>query len=333
MNDREDSHGEDDYRVVIGEECFDWRALTDTERRDALDALAEVLEPLADGRRTAFLEPAYDTECLPSVTLTDALYTKDGGLPPDERRLLGSLLDKCRMVEPEESDLPQPVRVVEGPWQEPSWGVTHALSRAAAGRATTCLLTWHAPGREDWPSGWITVEREPVDSHDGVQVHLLRAPEDTPGFWRGVYTHETHEPVSADRFFTLTEDAFPGLLFAESLSLSRFKGSYAEVLPWLVQLLGALSDHFAHTLAACSGDQNQVMARFSAMDLDISPESANTKKNAKAWAERNVTYRGSTYRCEWHGKRLWDRDRVHFSLPIPAYDDRVLVGVFRDHLS
>lgn len=329
MNDRNDRPGDDDYRVVIGEECFDWRALTDGERRDALDALAEVLEPLADGRRVALLGPAYDTECLRSVNLTDALWGKDSELPHDERRLLQRLLDKCRMVE--ETDLPQPVRVPGGSWREPSWGTAHALARSAAGRATSCLLTWQAPGYEDWPSGWITAELETADGHDEVRLHLLRVPEDTPGFWRGVYTHETREPLTADRFFTLTEEAFPGLLFADSLSLSHFKGSYTEVLPWLVQLLGALNDHFAQSLSSCSGDQNQVMARFSAMKLDISPESPNTK-NARAWEQRNVTYRGTSYRCEWHGKRLWDRDRVHFSLPIPAYGNRILIGIFTDHL-
>jgi hypothetical protein len=45
-----------------------------------------------------------------------------------------------------------------------------------------------------------------------------------------------------------------------------------------------------------------------------------------------VEYGGGIYRCEWHGKRLWDRDRVHFSLPIAARDDRVLIGIFVGHL-
>ncbi|MFI7869302.1 hypothetical protein [Streptomyces salinarius] len=56
-------------------------------------------------------------------------------------------------------------------------------------------------------------------------------------------------------------------------------------------------------------------------------------KNAKAWEQRNVSHEGTTYRCEWHGKRRWDRDRVHFSLPIPEHDDRVLVGIFVGHLA
>ncbi|WP_280715352.1 hypothetical protein [Kitasatospora sp. MAP5-34] len=57
-----------------------------------------------------------------------------------------------------------------------------------------------------------------------------------------------------------------------------------------------------------------------------------TRKYTKAWAQRMVPYRDVSYRCEWHGKRLWGRDRVHFSLPIPEHDGRILVGIFVDHM-
>ncbi|MFJ1545234.1 hypothetical protein [Streptomyces sp. NPDC088246] len=70
------------------------------------------------------------------------------------------------------------------------------------------------------------------------------------------------------------------------------------------------------------------MRRFKALDLEISSESPNTKKNAKVWEQRNVGHEEATCRCEWHGERLWDRDRVHFSLPIPEHDDRILGGIF-----
>ncbi|WP_234323057.1 hypothetical protein [Streptomyces bikiniensis] len=320
---------DDDYRVVVAEECFNWRELTDSGLQDALDVLVEVLQPFTDGRKAAFMEPAYDVECRPSVTLIDALYSPDGGLPRDKRALLQQLVSKCRCVIPDEEDLPQPARVAEGSWQEPSWGTAHALARAAMGRAMSCLLVPYAT-EPDWPSGWVTVTRTTEVGQDEVKLHVLRHPDDVPIFWRGVLTHES---VPAERFFTFTEDAFPRLLFADSLRLHHFKGAYAEVLPWLVKLLGAIDDHFARTLAECGGDQTQVVRRFSALGLDISPESPNTKKNAKAWEQRNVGYGDGTYRCEWHGKRLWDRDRVHFSLPIAEHGDRILIGIFVEHLA
>ena len=319
-----------DYRVVVGEECFDWRELTEPgPLRGALSTLAESLQPLADGRTVAFVDAAYDTECLPSTKLIDALYSPGGGLSHDDRIRLQKLLDKCRVVQPAEADLPRPMRVADGPEREPSWGVAHALARAADGRAMSVLLASYVT-QPDWPSGWLTVTRMTEEGYDDVLAHVLRCPADAPGFWRGVYTHE-HVP--AQSFFTFTRDAFPRLLFADSLRLQHFKGSYAEVLPWLVRLLGALDDHFARTLVECGGDQNQVMRRFKALDLEISPESPSTKKNAKAWEQRNVGHKGAIYRCEWHGKRLWDRDRVHFSLPIPEHDDRILVGIFVGHLA
>lgn len=257
-------------------------------------------QPLADGRTAAFVDAAYDSECLPSTKLIDALYSPGGGLSHDDRIRLQKLLDKCRVVEPAESDLCRPVRAADGPEREPSWGVAHALARAARGRAMSVLLTPYV-SQPDWPSGWLTVTRLTEEGFDEVRAHVLRNPGDAPGFWRGLYTHER---VPAERFFTFAQDAFPQLLFAASLRLNQFKGSYAEVLPWLVRLLGALDDHFARTLAECGGDQNQVMRRFKALDLDISPESPNTKKNASAWQQRNVGHEGATYRCEWHGKRL-----------------------------
>jgi hypothetical protein len=319
---------DDDYRVVVAEECFDWRELTDADLRDALDSLAELLQPLADGRTAAFMEPAYDVECRPSVALIEALYSPDGELPRDKRVRLQQLLGKCRRVEPDEADLPQPVGVADGPWRELSWGIAHALSRAAAGRAMSCLLVPYAP-EPNWPSGWLTVRRTTETGHDEVKIHILRLPDDTPVFWRGLLTHEN---VPAERFFTFVKDAFPRLLFADSLGLHHFKGAYTEVLPWLVKLLGALDDHFARTLSECGGDQKQVVRRFKALGLEISPESPNTKKNSKAWEQRNVEFGEGTHRCEWHGKRLWDRDRVHFSLPIAAHDDHVLIGIFTGHL-
>ena len=148
-------------------------------------------------------------------------------------------------------------------------------------------------------------------------------------FWRGIFSRE---PVPENDFFALAGPAFPRLIFSGDLTFHHFRGSYDEVLPWLIRLLGALDDHFAAAMARHRGDQKKVMAEFSAYGLDVSPENSQTRKDAKAWAARLITHGGEEYRCEWHGKRLWDRDRVHFSLPIAKYEDRVLIGIFTEHL-
>ncbi|MFI1884954.1 hypothetical protein [Streptomyces jumonjinensis] len=322
---------DDDYRVVLGEESLDWRGLTKSELSKALDTLSDLLEPLANGRSAAIMVPAYETECLPSVTLTEALYSRDSELPLEERRRLQLLLDKCQDVEPGYEDLPSLVQLDGGPQRETSWGMAHALARAATGRSMSCLLLpLDGASASDHPTGWITVRRQTGTEQDEVELHLLQTAEDSLVFWRGVITREK---VPEEEFFALASTAFPDLLFAPSLRFNRFKGSHQEVLTWLVGLLGLLNDHFSHTLADCGGDQKKVQDRFKAMGADISPESPNTKRNAKAWAERLVDYSGEHHRCEWHGKRRWDCDRVHFSLPLKAHANRVLIGVFVDHLS
>lgn len=104
------------------------------------------------------------------------------------------------------------------------------------------------------------------------------------------------------------------------------------MLPWLVELLGHVNDHFAAELSNCNGVTSQVQARFSAWGVDISPESPSTRQHASAWAQRTVRYGGADRRCDWHGKRLWDRDRVHFSRPIADLGNRILIGIFTSHL-
>jgi hypothetical protein len=318
-------HGsaDDDYRVVVDEESLDWRDRTDTDLCLLVDSFAELLEPLADGRQVALPSDAFGVECWESVTLVDLYQTADRRVSRDARVRLAKLLDKCRAIDPQDdNDIPQSVRL-HGTWREPSWGMAHALARAATGRAMSCLRV----PVTDLPSGWTTVER----AADGVvlDIHVLSVATQLPGFWRGVLVREN---ASESVFFELAERAFPGLMLANTLAFRQFKGSYDEVFPWVIGLLGALDDHFANALTRHHGDQNQVMAEFSSYGLTISPESPQTRKDTKAWAKRLVTYKGNEYRCEWHGKRLWDRDRVHFSLPIQKYQNRILIGIFTEHL-
>ncbi|WP_432124400.1 hypothetical protein [Streptomyces sp. C10-9-1] len=311
---------DDDYRVVIDENSLNWRDASDDELDHLIHTFAELLAPFADGRQAVLMTSAYSVECWAQVTLVNLSYTQDQRVPRDDRVRLARLLDKCRAVEPVEEDLSPTVRIGDVS-VEPSFGLGHAMARARTGRSMSCLIV----PRGLHPSGWVT-----VDSDAGpVELHLLTGSETAPQFWRGVFSREQ---VTEHGFFSLADHAFPGLIFADDLAFHHFDGRYEDVRSWLVELLGAISDDFADSLTHHKGDQNQVMAVFSARGLDISPESPQTRKNASAWAQRLVTYKEREYRCEWHGKRLWDRDRVHFSLPIPEHGNRVLIGIFTEHL-
>jgi hypothetical protein len=323
----------DDYRVVLGEECLDWRALTEPELHRTLTNLADLLQSLTDGRTVAVMDAAYETECRPDVMLADALYSSQGGLPRDERVRLQVLLSKCRQLEPDEGDSPHPVRLDGATSTVPSWGMAHALARSSAGRAMSCLVGHGTAGpagalASESRSGWHVAERDSGAGHGRADLHLMRVQEDVIDFWRGVLTRDTPQA----EFFATSERAFPQLLFAEGLRFHHFDGAYADVLPWIVRLFARLNDHFAEELSSCRGDSKRVQARFSAWDVDISPESPNTRKNASAWARRDVAHDGEVHRCDWHGKRRWDRDRVHFSRPIEHLGNRILIGIFTRHL-
>jgi len=311
----------DDYRVVIDENSLDWRELTMDELREALDTFADLLQPMADGRHVAFMSTAYGVECRTGLCFTDLPYTPYPEVPRDARVRLARLLDRCVVVEPDENDLPQPIRIEGVEYAEPSWGLSHALARSATGRAMSCLVVLYASRR----SGWTI-----VDCWAGkLNMHFMSRTYDVPVFWRQVLTLES---TSESTFFALKSLAFPNLLFATDLNFHGFNGRYPDVLPWVVKLLGAVSDQFADTITHCRGDHNQVIAQFDALGLEISPESPSTRKNSRAWAQRLVNYEKVPYRCEWHGKRLWNHDRVHFSLPIAELGNKVLIGIFVDHL-
>jgi hypothetical protein len=314
--------GADDYRVVIDEDSLDWRELTQHDVISVVDVLADLLQPMADGQSVALMDLAYDIESLPGVPFSNIPYRSATGISRDARVRLAKLMDKCRTLQPDADDIPRPVNVDGGPQRELSWGVTHAVGRAAAGRRMSCLAA--TPDGTD--SRWLTV----TDSAGvRVEVHRMSGTDGLRSFWRTVIGAEAR---ADDHFFESVHLCFPNLIFEPSLRFHPFHGSFGEVLPWLVQLLGAVNDDFAATLAQCQGDQNQVIARFSAAGLTISPESPNTRKDTRAWAARHVEFAGRSVRCEWHGKRLPTIDRVHFSLPLPEHDGRILVGIFVDHL-
>lgn len=318
-------HGsaDDDYRVVVDEGSLDWRGRTDEALRDTVDNFADLLEPLADGRQVGLIDDVYSIECWESVNLMDISYTPDRRVSRDSRVRLARLLDKCRTIELQDDDIPESIRLHDVE-MEPSWGMAHVLARAASGRSMSCLIV--PPSVH--PSGWTAVQY--VADQRATEIHILTDPAYVPDFWRGIFERES---VSEPTFFGLAHEAYPRLMFAEDLTFHRFWGAYADVLPWLVKLLGGINDHFAEAVERLHGDRNRIIAEFSAYGLTVSPDSPLTHKNTKAWGERLVQFDGDEYRCEWHGKRLWNHDRVHFSLPIVKYQNRVLIGLFVDHLT
>jgi hypothetical protein len=47
---------------------------------------------------------------------------------------------------------------------------------------------------------------------------------------------------------------------------------------------------------------------------------------------RDIEFGGEIHRCEWHAKLEPQRNRIHFALPCAGLGDRVLIGMFVEHL-
>ena len=140
--------------------------------------------------------------------------------------------------------------------------------------------------------------------------------------------------------------AFPSLFFRENIAaqISKFSESYLPSMrPKIVQALSDLNDYLPAVLAETKHAPD-VENRFNALSqFSISPESPNTRRNASAIKERDVTVekRGPggaverfTVRCEWHLKIHATRDRIHFHFGVPAIaGNKIIIGIFCDHLT
>lgn len=308
-----------DYRVVLDEGSLDWRELDSVSLLATAESLADVLTAVISD--AAFVDAAYDVRCWGDAAFIDFLYSPGGPLPRDTKVRLQTLVAKCRRVVVDGVDLPDVIQVADAVWDRPSMGLLHALDLAAKGRAMACLRAVMGPA----PVGPVRVGH----GQERTDLHFISNIDHVPAFWRHVIIREAWPTTE---LLSRTSAAFPELLFAPTLDLRRFAGGYEQVAPWLIGLLGAINDHFARTIEECRGDSNRVIGRFGALGFEISYESPNTRRNRKAWAQRLVPFEGTEHRCDWHGKRVWNTDRVHFSRPIAERGNRVLIGIFTEHL-
>lgn len=137
-----------------------------------------------------------------------------------------------------------------------------------------------------------------------------------------------------DAFLLHAAEAFPNLLFASDLptQLRRFSRPVAQMMPEIVRHLGALNDHAAAVFDG-NPDPDTVARRMAALaGVTMSPESPNTRANARAWRQREITYDGRRIRCAWHMKIEPTIDRIHFHPGRPDLGGKPIVGIFAKHL-
>ncbi|MEU1516884.1 hypothetical protein ABZ490_32860 [Streptomyces sp. NPDC005811] len=310
----------------MDETSFDFRNLTEQQLTDLLDDFNDSLEELQEDHKVARSPSWYEVDCADESKLYDVLY--ENGTPRagrDARLRTVKLMDKSPSWDTGLSGRPDRVEV-GGEDEGPAGSLGYAWCRTRQGHHTACVVFPVAHRR-----GWQPVSA--VDGESGepaaVKVFFLAEPAALTEFWRSLFHRED---VTEPDFLDRAREAFPGLVLVDSLSFRKFDGTYKEMRDWVVDVLSVVQDHFADAVRKHGGKPNDVQAELGQHGLTLSPESPKTHKNKKVMRQRDVTYDGETYRCEWHAKKEGHRNRVHFSLPEQRLGGRVLIGIFVDHL-
>jgi hypothetical protein len=312
----------------VDETSFDFRGLTGEQLTELLDDFNESLGKLRERHKdqVAFSTSWYEAECVDGFKIYQVLFER--ALPGVDRDTLMAtrlLMDRCPSWDTEPSGCPELVEV-DGDVRVDAHSIGYAWHHARSGHHTACVVFPGAPER-----GWRSVSAVEGASgeHATEEIFFLAEPKALTEFWGSLFTREN---VPEPDFFDRAREAFPELVLADSLSFRKFDGTYREMRDWVVHVLAVVHDHFADALVKHAGKSADVQAELGHHGLVLSPESPKTRSNRRVMRQRYVEHDGETYRCEWHAKKEPHRNRVHFSLPEQRLGDRILIGIFVDHL-
>jgi hypothetical protein len=309
----------DRVRIVLDESSFDFRSLPDSEIERHLDSLNATLLTL---RGAAACSPMWDgVECLDSCELYKFLTGEyPSAVSRDTRVLTHTLLDRCTTWNTDTPDLDITVAIGSG---EPTMALSvgYALAMWLTGFGIACLVFPRASYR-----GLVPV----TSAHGSHEVFFFGDPAELTAFWRLLFTFEK---IPEHEFFELAKIAFPELVFHPALSFRNFEGSYLDVRDRVVIALGGLNDYFCYEYREQKGLPFNIQAAMGRHHVDLSPESPRTRGSAALMREREVTFNGQTFVCEWHAKLERHRNRIHFSEPSDSLDARILICKFTSHLT
>lgn len=205
--------------------------------------------------------------------------------------------------------------MIDGVSQEAA-SVSAAVREMREKRATACISA--SPSRAG---------RLPVDDAEGsVDLHFTTSAFDALSFFRELPEIENFDE---DAYFENARFAFPNLRFVrERTRFKYFDESYDTVRAKVTAHLAILNDE-AQTILKTKDHADVKVGRFGSLGISASGESSQTKADKSAMRQREVTVDGSTVICDWHTKIRPHIDRIYFN---GTSSDRVVVGVFRDHL-
>lgn len=310
----------DEVRVVIDETSFDFRGLEASSIEDYLDDFSDTVWELREDSIATWKPPMLEAvTCADGYELFSYLMGAPGNLIDRDTRLrFFSLIGKC----PEWDDsAPEYLEVTftEGA-PVMALSAAFALTLALRRQGVACLV-FGACTRHDF----VTVSSGAACAN----IFFFTTAAALKVFWRSLY--ELEDIPEAD-FFTLANLAFPDLLFNPDLTFRRFEGAYRDLRRLIVSHLSVLNDDFLRAYRAANGIARDVEATLASIGCPgISPESPNTHKKERVMRMRDVEYRGSAIRCEWHTKIEPHRNRIHFAFG-DSFGSMIFVGIFVDHL-
>jgi hypothetical protein len=135
---------------------------------------------------------------------------------------------------------------------------------------------------------------------------------------------------SEDEFFRICDEAFPSLIFHDSVTFKKLSKKYEALIADVVDHLSFLNDEFV-----ALGDEEgwDIHGMVGKARVDFSEETGHTRSKEKLVKHRRVAFGNTNIECTLHTKISRQHDRIHFHAP----DDKVapgkvIIGVLADHL-
>jgi hypothetical protein len=268
----------------------------------------------------------YLAEILPNVMLYDLLFDPDYAelIDRETRAALLLALNRCidwSQIEPVPADTA--ITISGKSLRAPSIALAHEM--AGRSRAVACITLDRADRRSALPVARAGQIRA---------VYFVSADKERLEFERAIFELED---VDATGYIQRAPRAFPDLHLVPGLGaqFNRFSRPYRVMRPAVTRHLSALNDHFQAIFRSHQGAPDPTLREFAARcEIDCSPESPQTRRNAKAMRERQVLVDGTQITCEWHTKFEPTRNRIHFHPGSPKIaNGRIVIGIFHEHLT
>jgi hypothetical protein len=245
-------------------------------------------------------------------------------LERDLCRRLQIAFDRCVDWNPDEVGGNLDVTISATTFFAPTIAFAHSRRTCRTAETVACLGPAAMSGR----AGLLSVVRADV----AASVHFVSS---TIAARDAARTALDLDALTATEYFEAAGVAFPDLEFADGLAqqVRRLDGGFAANRTELTRHLAALNDHYAASFAG-HPTPNDIITRMKALgNVEMSPESPQTRANRSAWNERRVNYRGTTIYCDWHLKMTPTVNRIHFHPARHGVNKLPLVGIIHAHLS